>query len=565
MILFKPTGTLDISTAATDLPAESDGNKVYSGAMQRCKNLVLERNAIACTRHGSSRATANALFDIANFIIEQGGDRYIFGGTYIYKNEVSIATGLTDAQWSGMKYNAFNDTTQRIFALNGTDRKKINGTTVSEWGITPPSVAPTLGVGGGTGLTGTYKVKYTYAVKSGSTVITESNPSGASSGQALSNQDLEVNWTASSDSQVTHVRIYRTLPSGDIYYHDQDVAIGAVTIDTSTADTALGTEVATNHDRPPLGSIVIGPLYNGICFIAIGNLLYWCLAKQPEYWPVNNFIEVGPPQFAIKAMVVLDGQLYCLTKNQIWWIQGTTSGAFSPVPFESLAGAPHQYGAVSVKGHGIYHIGIDGIYLYSNGKDRKVTQSNFEPIFPDAGSNNGMSTNGVQPVPASSTSLWLHHFQNRLYFHYSNGNVIVSDLETQKAWYHKYDIGLAAPATDRTNDQFLVGDNSKYVRQIEDPDSTDDVGTGIDWEIQTMDYTLQTRRHFPRWVKYDVDVDNATTVEGKIIFDGVIHHTHSITQSRNTARRLIDTGNANKCSMRMTGTGPAKIYAMESE
>lgn len=562
-ILFKPNGSLDISTAATDLPAEAADNSVISGAMQRCKNLVLDRVGIAKTRHGSVRTSA--LSDTTNLIIEQGGVRFSFASTNIYRDEVVIASGMTDADWSGIKYNSFNDTTQRIFALNGTDRKKINGSTVDEWGITPPAAAPTVAVGASTGLTGAYLVKITYAVKSGSTVITESNPSDASASQSLTNQSLSVSWTASPDSQVTHVRVYRTLAGGGIYYHDQDVAVGTLTVDTNTADASLGAEAPDDHDRPPLGTLVIGPIFNGVCFIVNGNLLYFCKAKQPEYWPTNNYIEVGPPQFPILAMTILDGQLYCLTKSQIWYISGSSTGSFVPLPVESLCGAPHKFGALSVKGAGIYHIGPDGIYLYSGGRDRKISQDAFEPIFPDAGGNNGTETNGVQPVPSVTTSLWLHQFQNRIYFHYSNGNVLVSDLDTKRSWYYKYDLQLYSPCTDNTNDSFLVGDSAKYIRTIEDPDSTDDAGTDISWEVQSMDYTLQTRRHFPRWAKYDVNVDDATSVTGEIILDDVVHQQHSITTSRDVTRRLIKTGNAKRCSIRLKGSEQVKIYAIEAE
>jgi len=268
MPTFKPTGTLNISASSTEV----------KGDMTRSKNLKYEQNAIAITRHGSSRPTDNVLGKQPVFLIEQGGSRYSFADTNAYKDELSlsaaniVATSLTDnSKWDAMIYNAFNDATERVFALNGTDRIKINGTTMEEWGITPPNIIPTIAVGAGTGLTGDYNVKYTYLVKSGSTILTESNPSGeAAAAQTLSNQDLKVTWTASADPQVTHVRIYRTVAGGSVFFFDQDVAVGTVTIDTSTADTALGVSVATDHDRPPLGTLVTFPLYNGIVFYSEG-------------------------------------------------------------------------------------------------------------------------------------------------------------------------------------------------------------------------------------------------------------------------------------------------------
>ena len=563
-IHFRPSGDLNVSTAPTDLPSDAQGRDVISEEMTRCKNLSVDRRGRVDTRDGSTRPSANAMTSRASFILEQAGDRYAFVDSGIYKNEAALtATGLTDGDWSAVSYNAFNETSQSVFALNGTDRKRIDSSgNVREWGIDGPGAAPTVAVGAGTGLTGTYKVKITYARLSGSTVLSESNPSDASSGQALTNEDLAVTWVASSDAQVTHVRIYRTLAGGSIYFFDQNVAVGTLTVDTSTADASLAGEVATNHDRPPAGTIVAGPFYNGIIFIAKGNLLYWCLAKQPEYVPATNFIEVGPPSRTIKAIVDLGGQAYCVTDKQLWYIQGAGAGTFNPIPLQTLAGGPNQFGAAGVEGRGIYHLGRDGLYLYSGGRDTKVSQTQFEALFDsDATELNGMQPVGAWPI----TTQWLWAFENKLYFHYGVGNLIVLNLDTSRSTYYTFDQQLYAPTTDHTNRRFYVGDAGRFVRRVEDPSATDDVGSGIDWEVESMEFTLQTRRHFPRWIKYDADVEAATNVTGKVILDGAVHHTHSLTSNRKTARRLIDTGNGRRCSIRFTGTGTATVYAAEME
>ena len=554
MPIFSPTGSLNISADATEL---GDGDLV------RAKNVRLDRPGLAVTRPGSSRST-NKLGTVANFMIEQSGDRYEFAGTGIFQNELNIASGLTDADWSAYKYNAFNETVEMVFALNGTDRKRITGTTVNEWGITAPSAAPTLGVGAGTGLTGAYNAKYTYLRKSGSTIISESNPSdAASSAQTLANEDLEITWTASGDPQVTHVRLYRTLPGGAIYFVDQDVAIGAVTVDSSTADVSLGAEVATNHDRPPLGTVVAGPFYNGTSFILKDNLLYFSLAKQPEYWPATNFIEVGPPQFPGKAIVEFGGQPYVLTEDRIWFIQGTSANTFNAIPMRSLAGASNQFGAVSIDGDGLYHIGGDGVYRYSGGKDTKITGGTFDPIFPTSDAI-GDITNGIDAVTNIDTA-WLHQFGNKLYFHYGNGAVLVRNLDDQRAGHYKWDQRMMAPMTDQTNKRFYTSDAGSFTRQVEDKSQTTDAGTGIGCEVESKEFTLPTRAHFPRWLKYDADLSAATSGKGELLLDGAVHHTHTVTGNRETKRRLVDTGNGAKASVRISWTGAGTVYTAEWE
>ena len=144
-VKFIPNGILDISTDPSLLPQDTNGKMEFSGAMTRCKNLSLDDNGIAATRKGSRKLNATAVDQtVSRGTIEMNGDRYLFAGTKIYKNESSIATGLTSAVWRAILYNAYNVTTQSVFALNGTDRKRITGSTVAEWGIDAPTSAPTL-------------------------------------------------------------------------------------------------------------------------------------------------------------------------------------------------------------------------------------------------------------------------------------------------------------------------------------------------------------------------------------------------------------------------------------
>jgi len=254
-ILWRPNGNLDVASEPTDLPQTVSLNgQITSGAMSRCKNLRLDEQGVARTRFGSSKLNTSPISGdgVITRIIEQAGYRYSFGGGFIYRNEVAIGSGLAVAPWSAVKYNPFNSTVQSIYCTNGQDRKRIEGTTIYEWGIDPPIAAPTLTAGALTGLTGDYKAVYTYCRKEGSTVVSESNPSPeASAAVTLAGGSLKVAFTASPDLQVTHVRIYRTLANDTAYYWAQDVAIGTLSVDSNTDDGSLGDQVAIDHDRPP--------------------------------------------------------------------------------------------------------------------------------------------------------------------------------------------------------------------------------------------------------------------------------------------------------------------------
>jgi hypothetical protein len=117
--------------------------------------------------------------------------------------------------------NIFNSTTAQPFNFivdgntlyfgNGTDMKKYDGTTVSNWGITAPSVAPTI-TPTGTGLTGDYSWLYCYY---NSLTGHISSPSPVSATTTLAtNRSADISATASTDTQVTGIKVFRTTAGG---------------------------------------------------------------------------------------------------------------------------------------------------------------------------------------------------------------------------------------------------------------------------------------------------------------------------------------------------------------
>jgi hypothetical protein len=572
-VKFLPIDTLNVATDPSLLPGQAQGKTEISGAMTRCTNLNLEDLGVAKTRDGSSKVNAVAMDETdGHLIIEMGGSRYTFSGTKIYKDEVSIETGLTSAKWRAILYNAFNVTNQSIFALNGTDRKRIEGSNVYEWGLTAPSAAPTLAgidyvytnrdwesdevsVWTETKLTTSatinsteydiiypweevydadpayevtvtnpsisasdtnyecfkfenediedFQVKYTYVRKDGTTLESESNPSSAATINRESG--IKVTWVASSDSDVTHVRIYRTLAAGAVFFYDSEHAVGNLSGVLTTTDTGLGSEVETDHDRPPLGTVVAGPAYNGYCFILKDNRLYFCKNQRPEYWPTDYYIEVGPAQFDLKSIRFHGGMAYVQNEHEIFEIQGTTNLTFFPFPMSASTGALSQEASVSVKNKGIYHGSIDGVWLFNGADDRKITEAEFDPIFRG-------ETKGSLPAVQNVSECWLFEYKDKLWFGYPDtaggypNNILVTNLETNRTQHFDYSETFKSITVDRTNSRILALDNSGYVWVLEDSSVTTDDGTAIAWQVESKSFSDQVYKYFPRYAKYDFDV-----------------------------------------------------------
>ena len=110
-VIFKPSGSLDCSTAATDLPQSGAGGTTISDALARAKNLTNDRIGFVELRAGSS-AVGSSLAEAINFMTVQAGVRYSFSSTKIYKDESAIASSLASGndQYAAIQYNQYNDT-----------------------------------------------------------------------------------------------------------------------------------------------------------------------------------------------------------------------------------------------------------------------------------------------------------------------------------------------------------------------------------------------------------------------------------------------------------------------
>ena len=553
---WRPTGHLDIETDPSALPQQLDGRHVVSGAMVRCLNLRVDRPGQAATRYGSTRFTTQVTGDIHR-IVEQGGFRYSFAGTRIYQDESSIATGLTDASWSASKYKTFTEAANNIFATNGTDKKRIQGSTVFEWGIDAPTVAPTLTpTGSGT----TYAVTYTYCRFSDGALVSESNPVSpvtTSAGTAIL-----VEWTASSDPQVTHVRVYRSLSGGGTTFLADTVAIGT-TQTTLTVSDSVGAAAPDDHDRLPDNVVALSEkASNGYVFAFVGNLLYFCKPQQPDYWPLTFFVECGTPQFPGRAIVEWQGQIYAITSQEIYQIQGTGFDSFYPIELKAKTGCLSELTAEPVAGQGIFHMAQDGVYRWNGASDDRVSDSRFGAIW------RGETVEATPGINKSNVSnSWIHSHEDKLYIGYPTDeypdNVLVARMDDERTVHFQYSIAFRTIATDFENDRLIVGDTDGYLWVIEVATATDDNGVDISWDTECKDFGDQLRKYFPRYAKYDVEITSGTAT-GRIEMEGVTKQTHALV-SRKTRKRLINTCEGDRLSFGVSGTGVSIVRMVEVE
>ncbi len=337
---------------------------------------------------------------------------------------------------------------------------------------------------------------------------------------------------------------------------------------SNQTDLSLGNEPPDDHDRPPSGGMfVFGPSLNGISFILKDNLLHYSLEKQPEYWPVLYYLEVSPLQFPLKAGCIFDSQIYVASTDEIYQIPGTGHASFGPpLSMSAITGTVSPQCFIGIHGFGLLHLGRDGLYLYSGGKDENITNSRFRPLF------EGETVGSIPGADLTNiVNSWALYFKNKLYFAYPESgstypdNFMVTDLGTGKTVHYDYGQTFPCGCVDYENDRILAVDMNGYVWELEDPDVTTDDGTEIAWQIETKEYSDQLRKYFPRHARYDVKLNNGATANGYILLNGVSKQTHALTVSRETKKRLVAGCTGDRIAMRISGTGPVDVFAAECE
>ena len=130
--------------------------------------------------------------------------------------------------------------------------------------------------------------------------------------------------------------------------------------------------------------------------------------------------------------------------------------------------------------------------------------------------------------------------------------------------HHTYSIMFRAVGRDFTNMRLLAGDTLGSTWAWEVVDYTDDDGTAIAWQVQSADFN-QLRKYFPRYAKYDVKVGTGGTANGYILLDDTSVQTHPLNGDRLTRKRLVTGCTGDRLSVRVSGSGPVDIYAVEVE
>lgn len=518
-------------------------------------------------RLGRSLQVATVFAAAVRRLGKAGSVRYRAAGATLYRDSTAIATDLSpNLVTTFQPMRPLTDPTLWQFIADDGHMRKDDGTNLRLWGIAAPTATPGAGTGAAGSLTGNYSVKYTYVRKVGAAVAHESNPSPASNTVALTSDVLGVNnLVASTDPQVTHIRLYRTQAGGGVYLFDQELANGTTTATSSQADTALGAAVETDNDRPPAAAWVTEfQEHIFLCRDAANpHYLWWSKRFRPESVPPENFVEIGHPGDPLQCAVPLAGLLGVFSRETKHRVSGNATSGFLPQEAISRRGTPAPH-AVVVTERGVVFVARDGIFLTNFVAPDEELSAAIAPLF------HGETVNGYLPINWDAiTTACVAAYKGQLYVALPTGtatapNVIWVYSAATRAW-HAIDHPARSLFVEEGTDTLTAGLDDAQVWVLEDPEATGDGGAAI---LFTVERDGQVSAPLVRKLFHAAKVDldcQGQSVTVRLSVDGTLKRTHTVTGTR-AKRRLpfpeASMGYSWRVAVTFSGTARVALYGL---
>ncbi len=255
-----------------------------------------------------------------------------------------------------------------------------NGTTWYQLGITAPLVPGlALAAGGSLVASDVHEVTYTYL---NTTLNQESNESPvATATPSGGNLSITVTYAASSDAQVSKIRIYaRDLTAGEASRRLVTTVNNASSTYTITAD-----NWSAANASPPIGQNSVAlPLAFGTYWLnrwwgrdaTVGNRLRFTQVFQNLAWPDTFFVDIPFPKGeSIQAMIPLGSILVLFGTTMFYLLLGSTSLSFQVLPALGTQTGAFGPRSVAAMDNNIVHAANPGVFLYNGASDTLLSLS----------------------------------------------------------------------------------------------------------------------------------------------------------------------------------------------
>jgi len=260
----------------------------------------------------------------------------------------------------------------------------------------PPLSPPTLVAGSGTGLTGDYQAKCSFAVKDVSGFLLSESPlSPVSSAVTLANENLTVsNLPISLNPDVTCRRIYRTASGGTVFFHAMDIDDNFT---TSVVDGLSDDSLSRLPSDPDLGNPAAAIPGERLTNIVAWKDRLWAVAARYDLrdhviftsaskfyaWPAANDFPaypVGEDTYGVTGFLARRDALGVLKRNRLMKIVGSSEADFEMIIVVEEQGCIAQESCIVIRDVG-YWLAKDGVYSWSDAGVKCITRKNVDPWF----------------------------------------------------------------------------------------------------------------------------------------------------------------------------------------
>lgn len=329
------------------------------------------------------------------YVIQAGGSLQVVTTAGAIDQTLTLPDDITVSSTVRGHFAILNQ--QLFFVTAGTVNLWISPTdfTVRPMSIRPPTSAPLLAAGSGTGITGAVRVKVSFTVKDENGVLLQESPLGpASAAVTLADDDLSMTLIPKSTSDVvTGRRLYRTLAGGSVYFQFLDIDDNHITEATSGVPDA-GVELLPAD--PELGNppgAVPGTTFD--LLVAWRNRLWgkpgaatlvdqiWFCDQDKFYaWASTNFLLASPAGedgIGITAFMPRRDELVVAKQTRLLKVVGKDEDDFEVIGVVENVGCLAPDSPAVIRDIA-YFLGLDGVYSYGPSGVQKISDK-VEPWF----------------------------------------------------------------------------------------------------------------------------------------------------------------------------------------
>lgn len=336
---------------------------------------------------------------------------------YIDSSFVVTSVGDVEAATSDLDRLAWARFRNRILFSTHADGLRwydpVNHTT-RKAGVTVPSTNATGAVGGGGALTGNYYLAYTFVNDQGH----ESNPSPLSSVVSPAAQSIDWSSIDTGPTGTSSRRLYRTTAGGGTYLFLATIANNiATTYADNIADTALGSEIASDNTIPPDTLTHIATTSTRVALLSTDGLTVY-FSKIDGQTGIPNW-EAYPTSLSIqlpfsggddaaKSIIYLNDDLYVFGRLNVYRIIGDIATGVKVEKVFSDLGIGGTFAFAPIPGKGLAFVTNDRKILLFNG-------SNIDDIgLPIQSTLNGMNIGVTSGGATNSTQFSSLEYITRL-------------------------------------------------------------------------------------------------------------------------------------------------------